>query len=92
MAGGGFGYTALVIDAYAGLIPGCECSTSKQGAFVRRAIRQAASYRRRQGHPLAEGAIHHSDSEYGEAGGPGLPDPHSDGHARMLVPGCPRAS
>ena len=26
MAGGGFGYTAFVIDAYAGLIPGWECS------------------------------------------------------------------
>lgn len=30
LAGGGFGYTAFVIDAYAGLIPGWECSTSKQ--------------------------------------------------------------
>jgi putative transposase len=58
MAGGGFGYTALVIDACAGLIPGWECSTSKEGAYVRRAIRQAAGYRRHQGHPLAEGAIH----------------------------------
>jgi transposase InsO family protein len=62
MAGGGFGYTAFVIDAYAGLIPGWECSTSKEGAFVRRAIRHTAGYRRRQGHPLAEGAIHHSDA------------------------------
>jgi putative transposase len=67
MAGSGFGYTAFVIDAYAGLIPGWECSTSKEGAFVGRAIRQAAGCRRRQGHPLAEGAIHHSDSEYLEA-------------------------
>jgi putative transposase len=57
LAGGGFGYTAFVIDAYAGLIPGWECSTSKEGAFVRRAIRHAADYRRRQGHPLAQGAI-----------------------------------
>jgi hypothetical protein len=38
------------------------------------------------------GVIFHSDSEYVGAGGPGLPDPHSDGHARMLVPGCSRAS
>ena len=28
MSTGGFGYTAFVIDAYAGLIPGWECSTS----------------------------------------------------------------
>jgi putative transposase len=57
----GFGYTAFVIDAYAGLIPGWEGSLSKQAAFVERAIRQAAVFRR-QGHPLPGGAIHHFDS------------------------------
>jgi putative transposase len=62
LAGGGFGYTAFVIDAYAGLIPGWECSPSKHTRFVQKAIRQAAAYRRRQGHPLADGAIHHSDA------------------------------
>ena len=41
--GGGFGYTALVVDAFAGLIPRWECSLSKQTAFVERAIRQAAA-------------------------------------------------
>jgi hypothetical protein len=41
---------------------------------------------------LAAGLICHSDSEYVEAGAPGLPDPHSDGRARMLVPGCSQAS
>ena len=61
--GGGFGYTALVIDAFAGLITGWECSLSKQTAFVERAIRQAAALRRRQGRPLAGAAtIHHSDA------------------------------
>ncbi len=44
----GFGYTAFVVDAYAGLITGWECSTSKETAFVERAIRQAASHRKRQ--------------------------------------------
>jgi hypothetical protein len=34
----------------------------------------------------------HADSEYVGAGAPGLPDPHSDGRARMLVPGRPQAS
>jgi hypothetical protein len=34
----------------------------------------------------------HADSEYVEAGAPGLPDPHSDGRARMLVPGRSQAS
>ena len=60
--GGGFGYTAFVIDAFAGLIAGWECSLSKETAFVERAIRQAAAWRARQGHPLGKGAIHHSDA------------------------------
>ena len=60
--GGGFGYTAFVIDAFAGLIAGWECSLSKQTAFVERAIRQAAARRARQGHPISGQAIHHSDA------------------------------
>ena len=58
----GFGYTALVIDAFAGLIVAWECSLSKESAFVERAIRQAAAYRARQGHPLVGSTIHHSDA------------------------------
>jgi putative transposase len=58
---GGFGYTALVIDAYAGLIAGWQCSLSKETAFVQRAVGQAAALRRRQGRPL-DGGIHHSDA------------------------------
>ena len=60
--GGGFGYTAFVIDAFAGLIAGWECSLSKETAFVERAIRQAAAWRARQGHPLGGQAVHHSDA------------------------------
>jgi transposase InsO family protein len=60
--GGGFGYTALVIDAFAGLIPVWDCSLSKQAAFVEAAIRQAAAYRAWQGRPLDVAAIHHSDA------------------------------
>ena len=60
--GGGFGYTAFVIDAFAGLIAGWECSLSKQAAFVERAIGQAAAVRARQGHPIGGAAIHHSDA------------------------------
>jgi putative transposase len=62
LAGGRFAYTAFVIDAFAGLIPGWECSASKQAAFVESAIRQAAEYRARQGHPITGDAIHHSDA------------------------------
>ena len=57
----GFGYTALVVDAYAGLIPGWECSLVKDTGFVERALRHAVAFRARQGHPF-EDAIHHSDA------------------------------
>jgi transposase InsO family protein len=57
----GFGYSAFVIDAYAGLIPGWECSLTKDTAFVERALRHAAAFRARQGHPF-DGAIHHTDA------------------------------
>jgi len=62
MDGGGFGYTAFVIDAYAGLIPGWECSLTKNTAFVERAIRAAAMRRAREGRPLTGDTIHHSDA------------------------------
>jgi putative transposase len=41
MVTGRFAYTAFVIDAFAGLIPGWEYSLSEQAAFVEAAIRQA---------------------------------------------------
>jgi transposase InsO family protein len=62
LAAGGFGYTAFVIDASAGLIPGWECSLSKTTAFVERAIRAAAAWRARQGYPLSGDTIHHGDA------------------------------
>jgi putative transposase len=62
LAVGGFVYTAFVIDAFAGRIVGWECSTSKHTAFVQRAITQAAALRTRQGNPLQNKAIHHSDA------------------------------
>ncbi|MEI8083920.1 MAG: IS3 family transposase, partial [Actinomycetes bacterium] len=55
-------YTAFVIDAYAGTITGWECSTSKRTAFIERALRQAAQFRRNQGNPLQGSTIHHSDA------------------------------
>ncbi|MBV8228969.1 MAG: IS3 family transposase [Planctomycetaceae bacterium] len=57
----GFGYTAFVVDAYAGLIPGWECSLVKDTGFVKRALRHAVAFRTRQGHPFDD-AIHHSDA------------------------------
>jgi putative transposase len=58
---GGFGYTAFVVDAYAGLIPGWECSMTKDTGFVERALRHAAAFRAHQGYPFND-TIHHSDA------------------------------
>jgi putative transposase len=60
--GGGFGYCAFCIDAYAGLIAGWECSVSKETRFVEKAIWQAIARRRREGRPVSPQAIHHSDA------------------------------
>ena len=60
--GGGFAYTAFVIDGFAGLIVGWECSLLKKQDFMIRAIRQAGSFQRRQGHALKGKPIHHSDA------------------------------
>ena len=86
--GGGFGYTAFVIDAFAGLIAGWECSLSKETAFVERAIRQAAALRARQGHPIGGAAIHHSDA--GSQGGFNWSSQHLD--LEVLRYGCREAS
>jgi putative transposase len=62
LAGGGSGYVAFCIDAFAGTIAGWECSLSTATAFAQRAIAQAAGHLRRAaggGRPPA-GAIHHS--------------------------------
>jgi len=59
LAGGGFGYTAFVIDAFAGTICGWECSLSKTTAFVQRALAQASAHLRRAG---AAPGICHSDA------------------------------
>ncbi len=61
LAGGGFAYVAFVTGACAGTIRGWECSLSKTTGFIQRAIRQAAARLARRGHPLAAGAVHHSD-------------------------------
>jgi putative transposase len=62
LTGGGFVYTAFVIDAFAGRIVGWECCASKHTAFVESAIRQAAAVRSREGNPLTGNTIHHSSA------------------------------
>ena len=60
LAGGGFGYVAFVIDAFAGTIAGWECSLTKTTAFVQRAIAQAAAQLRAAG--ISWQPVHHSDA------------------------------
>jgi len=62
LAPGRFCYVAFVIDAFAGLIAGWECSLSKETGFVESALVQAVEFRRRNGQQLAGYAIHHSDA------------------------------
>jgi putative transposase len=76
LASGRFAYAAFVVDAFAGLIPGWECSLSKKTAFVESAIRQATAYRARHGHPISGDAIHHSDA--GSQGGFNRSSQHLD--------------
>jgi putative transposase len=51
-----------VTGAFAGLIPGWECSLSKKTAFVEAEIRKAAVYRHGKESPISGDAIHHSDA------------------------------
>ena len=62
LPGGGFVYTAFVIDAFAGYIVGWHVSTRADAAMVARALADAVETRHRQGHPIQPGAVHHSDA------------------------------
>jgi len=73
MDSSGFGYTAFIVDAFAGVITGWECSLTKDTSFVQRALSHAVSFRSRQGRPFGD-TVHHSDAgsqytaiHYGEA-------------------------
>ena len=58
----GFGYTALVIDAFAGADRRLECSLYRETTCVERVIRRTAGYRARQGHPMVGSTMHNSDA------------------------------
>jgi putative transposase len=58
----GFVYAAFVVDAFAGTILGWDLSATANAAMVHRALADAMDTRRRQGHPISAGAIHHSDA------------------------------
>jgi putative transposase len=59
---GGFVYTAFVIDAFAGTIVGWDVTATANAAMVERALADGLELRRRQGHPIQPGAVHHSDA------------------------------
>jgi putative transposase len=87
----GTAFTAFVSDAHSRRIVGWRTAGSMPTELPLDALEMALWTRGRDGHDPA-GVVHHSDSEYVGAGVPGLPDPHSDGRDRMLVPGGSRAS
>jgi putative transposase len=58
----GFVYTAFVIDAFAGMIVGWDVTSTANAAMVERALADGLDLRRRQGHPIHSGAVHHSDA------------------------------
>ncbi len=58
----GFVYVAFVIDAFAGTIVGWDVTARPNAAMVERALQDALETRRRQGRPVAAGAVHHSDA------------------------------
>jgi transposase InsO family protein len=59
---GGFAYTAFVVDAFAGKIVGWQVAGRADTALVTRAWADAVETRRREGHPITPGAIHHNDA------------------------------
>ena len=62
LSSGRFVYTAFVIDAYAGTIVGWHTATHADHTLVGRALSDARETRRREGHPISAGAVHHSDA------------------------------
>ena len=85
----GWLYLASVIDLASRHLVGYSMSTHHDARLVCEALQAGVTTR---GHPHLPDTISHADSEYVGAGAPGLPDPHSDGRARMLVPGRSQAS
>jgi len=77
-------YVAFVIDACSRRILGWRAATSMRTSLVLDAVEHALWTRQREHRGGLAGLVHHTDSEYVTAGAPGLPDPHTEGRARML--------
>jgi transposase InsO family protein len=83
----GWLYLATVIDIASRRVVGFALAEHLRTELVADALTNAVAAR-----DPAPGVVFHADSEYVGAGAPGLPDPHSDGRVRMLVPGRSQAS
>jgi putative transposase len=55
-------YTAFTIDAFADAIVGWQVTATADAAMVQVSFEDGITYRTRQDHPVAAGAIHHSDA------------------------------
>jgi putative transposase len=81
-------YLYVILDIYSRYVPGWMLAHAENARLAEVLLADAAA---KQGITFGQLTIH-ADSEYVGAGAPGLPDPHSDGRARMLVPGRSQAS
>jgi putative transposase len=81
-------YLYVLLDIYSRYVVGWMVAHQEAAALAERLLADTITA---QGIDAGQLTVH-ADSEYVGAGAPGLPDPHSDGHARMLVPGRSQAS
>ena len=81
-------YLYVIIDIYSRYVPGWMLARAERASLAERLLADTIANQ----HVNRGQLTIHADSEYVEAGAPGLPDPHSDGRARMLVPGRSQAS
>ena len=92
----GMAFTAFVSDVFSRRIVGWRTTTSMPTELPLDALEMALWTRASAGHcddrGRFGGLIHHSDSETAGVGAPSAPDPHSDGHTKMSIPGAPRVS
>ena len=81
-------YLASVLDVASHRVPGFAIGEHHDAELAYAALATAVAVR---GGAVA-GVILHTDSETVRAGVLRVPDSHTDGRDRMLVPGAPRAS
>ena len=81
-------YLYVILDIYSRYAVGWMVAAREAASLAERLLADTIAAQQVEAGQLTV----HADSEYVGAGAPGLPDPHSDGRARMLVPGRFQAS